>query len=101
MTSKEELHLMLEFTYDEPLDKTSAWSCYERFQEHLSNGDILTIKYFLQVINYDHEMVLKFRTKFSELGYELTPDQASQYIFILATCIIDRITGNTKNAKQS
>lgn len=101
MASKEELYLMLEFTYDEPLDKETAWSCYERFQQHISNGDINTIKYFLQVINYENEMILKFRTKIAESGYELTPDQTCQYIFILATCIIDRIMGNTKNAKQS
>lgn len=101
MISKEELHLMLEFTYENPIDEDMAWASFKRFSDHLKQGDPNTLKYFIQVINADHKQLLKLRHKIAENGYELTPDQMSQYVFILAASIVDRINGvdNQENAK--
>lgn len=89
--TKEELYEMLYYVYDEPLNANLAWDVYNRFIYHIDNGDVSTINYFLKIMIYDECDILKLRNKMAEGGRELTPEQLSQYIFILNLCIMDKI----------
>ncbi len=99
MINKEKLSNILNFTYVEPIDKVSAWNCFTRFQEHIENGDEETIKFFLDVAFCDNDEMLILRNIIAELGYELTPNQLSQYIFLLTLCLLEKMP--TENEKQS
>lgn len=89
MVTKEDLCAMLEFFSDDPLDIDQAWETFQRFEEHIAEGDIETIRYFTTLMMYKEKDILKLRNTMAEQGFELTPSQLSQYIFILSACLLD------------
>lgn len=99
MINREKLSNILNFSYVEPIDETNAWNCFTRFQDHIQNGDKETIKFFLEVAFCDQKDMLALRNIMAELGYELTPNQLSQYIFLLTLCLLEKMP--TENEKQS
>lgn len=90
MITKKELQLMLEFTFDDPIDCDVAWACYERFSEYINNGDAETINYFITAMTASRSEILATRFRMAEMGYELTPSELTQYFFILSTCLLDK-----------
>lgn len=91
MSNKKDLSKLLNISYENPIDENLAISSYERFEEFISCADQETIQYFTKIISLDSFELLELREKIAEIGYELTPDQMSQYIFILLTCLTDNI----------
>ena len=91
MITKEELHEMLHYVYDDPLGADLAWEVYNRLAYYIDDGDASTINYFLKIMIYDHKDLLKMRTRIAENGKELTPNELSQYIFILNVCMLEQI----------
>lgn len=81
---------MLAYTFDDPISENEAWEAFVRFDEYVTNGDSETINYFIKIITFTPKKILGLRFEMAELGYELTPSQLSQYLFILSTCIFDR-----------
>ena len=90
MVTKKDLCAMLDITFDDPISEQEAWDAFTRFNEYITNGDSETINYFIKLITYTPKNVLELRFEMAELGYELTPSQLSQYLFVLSTCILDR-----------
>jgi len=91
MSSKKELTYLLNISYENPIDEKSAIDSYNRFEEFISCADQETIQYFTKIISLDSFELLELREKIAEIGYELTPEQMSQYIFILLICLTDNI----------
>jgi hypothetical protein len=89
MVTKEDLCAMLEFFSDDPLDIDQAWATFQKFEEYIADGDIETIKYFTTLMMFKEKDILGLRTRMAEQGFELTPSQLSQYIFILSACLLD------------
>jgi hypothetical protein len=90
-TTKEQLDLMIKVSFPEPLDSIVAYKSYENFNKLIHESDKDTIKYFCDMVSKDKRGLLKLRQEFAENGYELTPNECIQYMFILATCLLDFI----------
>lgn len=90
-TNKEELELILSVSFEEPLDIEVAYKAYGNYLELINNADIDTIDYLWRLVKTDKKGLLKVRMSFAEKGFELTPNQCEQYIFILATSLVDSI----------
>lgn len=91
MLDKNNLMEMLRSVYDEPISEETAWSSFERFRHYIADGDKDTIDYFLSFVGQDDRELLKLRNSLAETGYELTPSEMSQYIFILTLSLFDSI----------
>jgi hypothetical protein len=91
ITTKEELELLLAVSFDEPLNIDVAYKAYHNYNVLIHNADNETIDYLWRMVRADRKALLKVRTSFAEKGFELTPDQCEQYIFILATSLVDSI----------
>ena len=90
--NKKQLTLVINsfFSYDS-LNPERSWSAYTNFKNLCNEGDENTLDYFFSVIEMDIKNKLKLRNSMAENGYELTPNQLDQYVFILRLCINEYI----------
>lgn len=95
-TTKDDLEVMLAVSFNEPLDIEVAYKAYENYAFLINDADEMTIDYLWRMVKCDHKGLLKVRISFAEKGFELTPNQLEQYIFILATCLVDSIDNKPK-----
>jgi hypothetical protein len=96
ITPKEELELMLVFSFYEPIEIELAYKVYINYLNMISEADLETTDYLWRLVKQDRQGLLKVRMNFAEKGYELTPNQCEQYMFILATSLIDSIEENNE-----
>lgn len=90
-TNKEELEIILSISFEEPLDIEIAYKAYENYLQLIHDADTDTIDYLWRLVKTDKKGLLKVRMSFAEKGFELTPNQCEQYIFVLATSLVDSI----------
>lgn len=90
-TNKEDLGIMLSFSFEDTIDINLAYKVYENYLDLIQNSDNETIDYLWRLVKQDKRGILKVRMSFAEKGYELTPTQCEQYMFILATSLVDSI----------
>lgn len=90
-TNKEELETLLSVSFEEPLEIEIAYKAYENYLKLINNADSDTIDYLWRLVKTDKRGLLKVRMNFAEKGFELTPNQCEQYIFVLATSLVDSI----------
>jgi hypothetical protein len=74
---------ILKSVFNDPVGDDSAWSAYENFVDLFMQEHEETTDYLCRVVELNRVQRLTFRTKFAERGYELTPNQLNQYIFLL------------------
>jgi hypothetical protein len=67
----------------------SAEDSWELYEEALNNPQIYPNEILMALIGMDKEERLIWRTELAEKGYEMTPMQVDQYIFIIQTVIQD------------
>ena len=91
MITKDNLKDLLSSAYNDSIDEDRAWHSFTKFKEYVCSGDKDTIKYFLDLTSKEHSDILKLRTHIAEMGYELTPSELSQYLFILTVSMLDSI----------
>ena len=99
MINQEKLISILNFTYKEPIDETNAWNCFNRFRDYIDQGEKETIDFFIEVAFCNQKEMLSLRNLIAELGFELTPNQLSQYVFLLTLSLLEKMP--TENEKQS
>lgn len=87
MNKKQLLLVINSFFKMESLEIAHAWSAYLNFKSLCDEGDSDTLDYFFSVIEMDKAGRLELRNLMAKNGYELTPCQLEQYIFILRLCI--------------
>lgn len=97
ITIKDDLELMLVTAFQEPLNIDIAYETYINYIDLINTADNITIDYLWRLVKCDYDGILKTRMSFAEKGFELTPNECEQYIFILATSLVDCI-GNKPNA---
>ena len=90
-TNKEDLGIMLSFSFEEPINNDLAYNVYKNYVKLINSSDNETIDYLWRLVKQDRPGILKLRMKFAERGFELTPSQCEQYMFILATSLVDSI----------
>ena len=87
----QQLSSLLEAFYSDGIESEDAWKTYNNFYQICSEGDQDTIDYLHKVIDMKREARLLLRNRISEKGFELTPNQLDQYIFLLFLAIYDYI----------
>ena len=95
-TNKEDLELMLTVSFEEPIDIEIAYKTYMNYNKLIFDADEETIDYLWRLVKCDHKGMLRVRMSFAEKGFELTPNQCEQYIFVLATSLVDSIGDKPK-----
>tara|TARA_R110000823_G_scaffold174884_2_gene307485 strand:- start:353 stop:631 length:279 start_codon:yes stop_codon:yes gene_type:complete len=79
----EDLLTLLVILYDNTIDFDKAWRTYNNFLAIFKDEDEATIDYLLNIVNMNYRQKLLLRNRIAERGYELTPNELDQYIFIL------------------
>jgi len=91
---QERIFRLLEALYGDTIKKESALKSYTNFLEICSDEDKTTMEYLLHVVNMTTRERLRLRNSIAERGYELTPNELNQYIFLLLLAIHDHIESN-------
>lgn len=73
----------LKSIFNDPLEDESAWKTYANFLELFMQEHEETTDYLCRIVEFNRSQRLMFRTRFAERGFELTPNQMNQYIFLL------------------
>ena len=83
---------LLETFYNDTIESDSAWRTYQNFYDMCSGSDQPTMEYMHGVISMGAEERLRLRSRIAEKGFELTPNQLDQYIFLLFLAIYNMET---------
>lgn len=86
---KREIFSLLETFYNDTIESDTAWETYQNFYDLYSSGDQPTVDYMYGVISMGTRERLMLRSRIAEKGFELTPNQLDQYIFLLFLAIYD------------
>jgi|TARA_R110000824_G_scaffold285481_1_gene473666 hypothetical protein len=86
---QEKISTLLKALYHDTIKLESANATYNNFYKMCLDGDKVTMDYLHDVINMSSDERLELRTRIAERGFELTPNQLDQYIFILVLAIYD------------
>jgi len=71
------------------LEPEPAFETYNSFYKLCLDDDDDTIRYLHGIVNMNENQRLKLRNDIAEKGFELTPSQLDQYVFILLLAIYD------------
>ena len=88
---RQQLSILLEAFYSDAIESEDAWKTYNNFYRICSEGDQDTINYLHDVVDMERDARLLLRSRIAEKGFELTPNQLDQYIFLLFLAIYDHI----------
>ena len=66
-----------------------AWEVYINCCKLTKDSNKNTMEYLEKIGSMSRTEKLQWRTKLSEIGIELTPDQVEDYIFILSLAILN------------
>ena len=83
---------LLESFYNDTIESDTAWQTYQNFYDICSSGDQPTIEYMYVVVSMGIKERLNLRSRIAEKGFELTPNQLDQYIFLLFLAIYNQTT---------
>ena len=90
--NKKQLTLVISSFFScDSLKPEKSWAAYKNFKKLCNEDDESTLDYFFSVIETDNKNKLKLRNNMAENGYELTPSQLEQYVFILRLCVNEYI----------
>tara|TARA_R110000824_G_scaffold27621_6_gene93687 strand:- start:67 stop:354 length:288 start_codon:yes stop_codon:yes gene_type:complete len=91
---QERIFNLLQALYIDTIKEESALRSYKNFLKICSDEDDTTLEYLLYVINMTAKERLVLRNSIAERGYELTPNELNQYIFLLMLAIYEHIESN-------
>jgi hypothetical protein len=83
---------LLESFYNDTIESDTAWQTYQNFYDICSSGDQPTMEYLYVVVGMGAKERLNLRSRIAEKGFELTPNQLDQYIFLLFLAIYNQAT---------
>ena len=86
---QEKITTLLNALYNDAIKPDSAWETYMNFYKLCLDGDSDTLDYLHHVVNMTSKERLDLRNRIAEKGFELTPNQLNQYIFLLLLAIYD------------
>ena len=86
---QEKISALLKALYRDTIRLELVATTYNNFYKLCLDSDKVTMDYLHDVINMSPDERLELRTRIAERGFELTPNQLDQYIFILVLAIYD------------
>ena len=91
--NKETTFKLLQILYRDTIEMESAINTYQKFLDICADEDTQTMDYLIGVVNMSQSQRLKLRNSIAERGFELTPNELNQYIFLLLMAISRHIDG--------
>ena len=86
---QQKISALLKALYHDTIKLESVNTTYNNFYKLCLDSDKGTMDYLHDVINMRLNERLELRGRIAERGFELTPNQLDQYIFILVLAIYD------------
>jgi hypothetical protein len=86
---QQKISALLKALYHDTIKLESVNTTYNNFYKLCLDSDKSTMDYLHDVINMCLSERLELRSRIAERGFELTPNQLDQYIFILVLAIYD------------
>tara|TARA_R110000824_G_scaffold228461_1_gene416221 strand:- start:334 stop:657 length:324 start_codon:yes stop_codon:yes gene_type:complete len=93
---EQELLWLLSEIYDDTIPYKNALKCFKAFTNLFMEENGAVTEYLLSVIEFNKIQRLKFRNRLAEKGYELTPNQLNQYIFLLIVAMSEYMDAEVK-----
>ena len=84
---KEKLISILNSVYEPVIEEDHVWDCYCSFLDLFFEDDPLTTNYLVSLVELTRTQRLLYRNRLAELGFELTPTELNQYIFLLLVAL--------------
>ena len=78
---------ILRSVYDSQLKDDQVLKCYSAFLDLFLEEDFSTTSYLLSIMRLTKKQRLQYRNRLAELGFELTPNELNQYIFLLIMAV--------------
>jgi hypothetical protein len=94
--TKEKIISLLVALHDDPIEINSALRTYDNFLQIFKEEDEETMDYMFGIVNMNLSQRLILRNSIAERGYELTPNELDQYIFLLLMAIYNHIGSDFK-----
>lgn len=82
---------VLRSVYDSDMDEEHVLNCYFSFLDLFLEQDPPTTSYLLSLLRFTKKQRLSYRNRLAELGFELTPNELNQYIFLLIMAVNEYI----------
>lgn len=80
---KKQIIKTLNSVYEPTMESEHIWDCYCSFLELFVEDDPITTNYLVSLVELTRTQRLQYRNRLAELGFELTPTELNQYIFLL------------------
>ena len=93
---EQELLSLLSEIYDDTIPHKNALKSFKAFTNLFMEENGAVTEYLLSVIEFNKIQRLKFRNRLAEKGYELTPNQLNQYIFLLIVAMSEYMDAEVK-----
>lgn len=91
MIIKEDLVKTMQSIYEWPLEEGVIWSVYSNFLELALTKDEYVLEYLNKVVDFSHSERIEYRNKLAEQGFELRPDELSQYTVLIMIALKESI----------
>jgi len=91
MIIKEDLVRTMQSIYEWPLKEDVIWDVYSNFLELALTKDEYVLEYLNKVVDFSSSERIEYRNKLAEQGFELRPDELSQYTVLIMIALKESI----------
>jgi hypothetical protein len=91
MIIKEDLVRTMQSIYEWPLKEDVIWDVYSNFLELALTKDEYVVEYLNKVVDFSSSERIEYRNKLAEQGFELRPDELSQYTVLIMIALKESI----------
>lgn len=91
MIIKQDLVKTMQSIYDWPLSEDVIWDVYSNFLELALTKDEYVIEFLNKVIDFTSLERREYRNKLASMGFELRPDELSQYTVLIMIALKESI----------
>ena len=91
MVIKEDLVRTMQSIYEWPLEEDVIWDVYSNFLELALTKDEYVLEYLNKVVDFSSSERIEYRNKLAEQGFELRPDELSQYTVLIMIALKESI----------
>jgi len=91
MVIKEDLVRTIESIYEWPLEEAVIWDVYSNFLELALTKDEYVLDFLNTVVDFTSLERREYRNKLASMGFELRPDELSQYSVLIMIALKESI----------
>ncbi len=91
MIIKEDLVRTMQNIYEWPLSESVIWDVYNNFLELALTRDEYVLEFLNKVVDFTSIERKEYRNKLASMGFELRPDELSQYTVLIMIALKESI----------